>query len=399
VSLLRPAGSALGVVVVCLLAGELALRLACAVWLPANVVLAHHRVRDERVGWRLNPAYPDIDRWGFRNAAVPERADVVVIGDSQTYGYGVAPEQAWPSRLQTQTGRSVYNVACSAWGTAHGLVLFDSLRALQPRVVVAAVYAGNDLYDTFHLVDDLGQLTNLSTQDSPDRAALRDLQRRDPLHEKARHVTRLGRPTWPLRDALREHSRVFHLLHRVGGGSAALSGREAADWEAQRRRAQRHPAFLHAFDGGPGRRTLFTVPTRLLPQDVTDPRIAAGLQWTLAGLRDLARRSADAGAGFVVLWIPTKELVYGPLVEQAGGRRPADFDRLVQAETHVQQNVRRAAVSLGVRYVDALPALRQALLEGRRPYPVTADGHPTAAGYAEIARAVAGALDSSAAAL
>ena len=117
---------------VCLLSGELALRAAGALWPPASVFVSHHRIHDEHLGWRLNPGYPDIDAWGFRNDGVPDRADVVILGDSQTYGYGVPPQHSWPRVLQSLTGHSAYNIACSGYSPVHGLVIWDDVVSLQP---------------------------------------------------------------------------------------------------------------------------------------------------------------------------------------------------------------------------------------------------------------------------
>jgi len=389
---LRPVGklaNLLGFVVVCLLSGELALRTAGALWAPASVLVSHHRIHDEQLGWRLNPDYPDVDAWYFRNERVPARADIVILGDSQTYGYGVAPEFAWPRQLATETGWSTYNIACSGYSPAHGLVIWDSVISLQPRFVVAALYAGNDLYDTFDLVYGHGQLAHLRSPSSQRQAQIAALEAADPLAERARLVTRMGRPPWPLRDFLRDHFALFHFVRHLGGGSAALAGRGGDSWQAAQQRALRHPDFLYAHDDGAGSRTTLTVTKRLLPLDTADLRIDEGLQLTLGVLREMARRSAAAKARFLVLWIPTKELVFAPGI--AAGTMP-HLRRLIDAETAVQQQVRDSAANLGVPFIDALPALRRSLALGEGPYPQSTDGHPTAIGYAHIADVVAAVL-------
>src|SRR2546428_394876 len=45
------------------------------------------------------------DDWGFRNREVPETADIVVIGDSQTYGNTATMEDSWPYVVGRLTGR------------------------------------------------------------------------------------------------------------------------------------------------------------------------------------------------------------------------------------------------------------------------------------------------------
>lgn len=385
----KPVARILALVVLCLLTGELSLRAAGALWASARPFVAHHRVTDERLGWRLNPAYTDVDKWCFRNTVVPEHADIVILGDSQTYGYGVAPEKNWPRQLSALIGRSTYNIACSGYSPVHGLALWTDVASLTPRFVVAAIYAGNDLYDTFNLVYGHGQLAHLRSTESALQTAIATLEAARPLAEQARLVTRMGRTPWPLRDLLRNHSALFHFVRQLDGGSTALAARQEGSWRATRERAEQHPDYLHAHDGGAGLRTTLTIAKRLLPMDTSDPRIDEGLRMTLRGLREMSRRSAAIGARFLVLWIPTKELVFAPLVptESMPG-----FRRLIEIETDLRRQVLETAVDLDVSFVDALPALRRSLQEGEEPYPDTADGHPTEIGYTRIAGVVAGAL-------
>ncbi len=51
-------------------------------------------IPDERLRIRPNPALPDHDASGYRNPVVLERADIVVMGDSQTYGSEVSRKNA-----------------------------------------------------------------------------------------------------------------------------------------------------------------------------------------------------------------------------------------------------------------------------------------------------------------
>src|SRR5688572_30586092 len=51
-------------------------------------------VPDERLGHRPNPDKPGHDRKGFRNPEVPAKADIIALGDSQTYGTGVQRDEA-----------------------------------------------------------------------------------------------------------------------------------------------------------------------------------------------------------------------------------------------------------------------------------------------------------------
>ena len=51
------------------------------------------------------------DAWGFRNAGVPDRVDLVAAGDSQTYGNNAPATEAWPHWFGRASGSSVYNLS------------------------------------------------------------------------------------------------------------------------------------------------------------------------------------------------------------------------------------------------------------------------------------------------
>jgi hypothetical protein len=68
------------------------------------------------------------DLLGFRNAAVPNVADVVAIGDSQTYGNGVLLEQSWQY-----------------------LEMARRVPVFEPQATVVAYYTGNDAVESFRV--------------------------------------------------------------------------------------------------------------------------------------------------------------------------------------------------------------------------------------------------------
>jgi len=104
-------------------------------------------IPDPSLVYRPNPEYPEHDGRGFRNPAVPDRAELVALGDSMTYGVGVAPEESWPRQLATLAGRTMYNISYGGYGPVHSLLLWDEALSFQPHVVIEAVYVGNDLFD------------------------------------------------------------------------------------------------------------------------------------------------------------------------------------------------------------------------------------------------------------
>jgi hypothetical protein len=106
-------------------------------------------LEDPELGFRFAPDRGELDAWGFRNARVPERAEIVCLGDSQTYGVGVRADEAWPAVLARESGASVYTMAQGGYGPLQALVLAERAEALSPRVIVFALYLGNDVQDAW----------------------------------------------------------------------------------------------------------------------------------------------------------------------------------------------------------------------------------------------------------
>lgn len=144
----------------------------------ANRVIA---IPDERLGYRGNPNHPDHDARGYRNARALASADVVTLGDSNTYGISVKREQAWPSVLAARTGLNVYNMAFAGYGPGQITPQWPETLALRPRAVIVGFYFGNDLVDAFIKTD--GQAVPPGLVDLVQRAAA--LERQDPIAQKA----------------------------------------------------------------------------------------------------------------------------------------------------------------------------------------------------------------------
>lgn len=150
-------------------------------WASANVYNA-------RLGSRPNPLYMEHDKKGFRNLKVPSKADIIALGDSQTYGNGVDREEAWPSQLQSMTHKTVYNMSFGGYGPGHYLQLWDEALTLKPDTVMVAFYAGNDLFDSFDIVYRWGQLSELKNKDPEIQNKILKLQQIDPIEERIMNV-------------------------------------------------------------------------------------------------------------------------------------------------------------------------------------------------------------------
>ncbi len=89
-----------------------------------------------------------IDEKGFPNARVPERADVLFVGDSFAFGAGVADPPALQALVARAGDWTVYNVGIPGIGPIRERWLMEHHGLpLRPRAVVWFFFGGNDLTD------------------------------------------------------------------------------------------------------------------------------------------------------------------------------------------------------------------------------------------------------------
>ena len=127
--------------------------------------------------------------------------------------------------------------------------------------------------------------------------------------------------------------------------------------------------------------------------DLSDPRLAEGFRISLEAIREMNARARKAGVPFLVLLLPTKEIVF----REAAAGTPADagdYRKTVEAEAGDRQKAADFLRQEGIPFLDPLPALQQSLAKGEPPYPASSDGHPNPAGYRIIAGMVAGEMKS-----
>lgn len=361
-----------------------------------------HTLSDARLGYRPNPAYPGHDRRGFRNPSVPDNAHIVTLGDSQTYGTGVEPGQAWPRQLESISGRIVYSMAYGGYGPTHSLMLWDEAVALQPNMVIEAFYAGNDLFESFNVVHNQGKLSEFKSTDSQLQMRLRDAEQSEPIAERVSQMFRMGTPNAAIkkapttaksgnfspRKALAKYSKIYGLLRRTQYEAVRLvqqlnrASRE--EWEAAKAFAEAHPEYCQVFSNGQFK-TIFTSEYRLAALDLDDPRIAEGLQISLRAIKRMHELATARDIRFLVVLVPTKETVF-----RGHWQNPStSYHRLTEHEARFWAITKDVLARNGIEYLDALPALQAQLAAGIQPYQVSQDGHPNRHGHQAIAKLVA----------
>ncbi|MCG6871371.1 MAG: GDSL-type esterase/lipase family protein [Gammaproteobacteria bacterium] len=268
------------------------------------------------------------DLLGFRNLDVPSVADVVVIGDSQTYGNNAGIAESWPGRLQAQLGDAgrVYSMAIGGWSAPDYLVTAQLALALRPRLLVVAFYSGNDALESIRV----------AVKRPRDKALLGDLRVDLSLAPESVYPPPADE-LWPVQfsDGV---STVFTPRHRLVSNLA--NPVVDAGWEVMGRVAERIVALANAA----GAKVLFTV-------------------------------------------VPTKERVYQQRVV-ATGERYEDYLHLVTEEARRTQSFAARLRATGAGYVDLVIPLQRSATGPKPLYPPDANGHPLAAGYEVIATAL-----------
>ena len=136
-----------------------------AFWLRDRGAFPHVNfyVADARLGVRLRPGAREriafggnpvthvrINRDGTRGGELPPPGgnEILVVGDSQTFGLGVEEDAAFAARLGQLTGRPVVNAGVPTYGPGeYDAVVEEMLARRRPATVVYVVNMANDLFE------------------------------------------------------------------------------------------------------------------------------------------------------------------------------------------------------------------------------------------------------------
>ncbi len=154
------------------------------------------------------------------------------------------------------------------------------------------------------------------------------------------------------------------------------------DWEEIKSDAIQKQKFAEIYESG-NLKTVFTPAYRLSALNFEDARISEGFQMSLKALKILAENSEQADIQFVVLLIPTKELVFKGVVDLT--KMSENYKNQTAQEESLWLKTKSFLKDNQIDFVDALPVLRALVLEGRQPYPMTSSGHPNEIGHEMIA--------------
>lgn len=294
-----------------------------------------------------------VDGMGFRNAwPWPDRAEIVAVGDSLTFGYGVTDGQAWPCLLERAVAPNrVINLGLIGAGPQQYLRVFQTFgTSLRPKLVLVGVFAQNDFWDAniFDRWLQSGAGGNFMVWRDFGRGPHVTFNARDPLGSLERVLRASVLPT--LRG-----SYTYNLLRALRGGAEGPL-----------------PAPPRVFQFADGSRLQLFESDYLAKFAAAQPDHRE-FRLVLDALEQIDTLAKQQGARTLMVLQPGKEQVYLPLL---GDTREDPTSAL-----------RAALDRLGIEYLDLAPGFRDRAVAGERLF-FEVDGHPNQAGYDLIARLV-----------
>lgn len=336
--------------------------------------LSPNLISDEALGYRIEPHSGKHDSWGFRNRFVPQSAEIVTIGDSQTYGDGATADHAWPSILGRITNRTVYNLSLGGYGPAQFLHLLEqNALKLDPRIVIVALYCGNDFENAYEMVYGYPYWKELR---NPQFTAV------DTNRLEVKSVVEANRPKFLgfIRGWLRSNSVLYGFL-KVQLASITYTVTQEG--------FIKDPRFTYAIDKDENILIGFKSQMTRRQCNVHDPRIQEGLRITFEIINRMNLICREKGIYFLTILIPTKELVYSHYLEQVQEIvNPEIIRDVISSEISLREMVIEHLSANHIAFLDLLGDMQKRLQE-QPIYHFSPNSHPNANGYKAIAEEVA----------
>ena len=277
------------------------------------------------------------DRHGFRNSRNLDRADIVVLGDSNIEGYLTAEAELATTKLSQLQSKVVANLGHSGYGPQQELVVLKRYGLpLQPETVIWTFFEGNDLSD----VEQYDRQRTQSSSTWRHNVWYRSLTRNV--------FARLGRPVGPCTPS--SHIAQFQA--------------EFTDEHGQVRRVLFAPSEVQPFSEGP-------------------------LEKAIDAIAQAAMLCQERNIRFLVAFIPEKYRVYHRLNNVRFVSDAMASWRVSPLPAEIGR--RLTALKYNIRYVDLTPALAQASRRGIATY-LPDDTHWTDQGNRVVAETLDQAL-------
>jgi hypothetical protein len=326
-----------------------------------------------------------INAFGFRGAEQAiEPGQIVVVGDSFTFGFGLPDGETWPERLQAELeaegdARAVYNLGVPGTDTLFHIRTVRRFLAHEPSLVVVAVL----------LADDIQQVYEARLRQTPSKWG----DRRARVSGAGKDALRTFLPGWYRAYGLAQYFQMARNTPPQASGEAVTAG-----WADDARRllalrstplpAELQDAALRGLINPGLLQFAVAYPNRSWEfwssLEANDPVAVEVVTNIAAELESLNREISEYGGRLEILSMPSGEFVRSAFTanyRHYGANIPERNLSTIQPERLLGEYL--AAVD--VSFVPSLEWFRANALED--PFFPT-DGHPNAAGSEMLARFV-----------
>ena len=323
------------------------------------------------------PGYPDvpyaltIDEQGFRNTALQDQYDWIVLGDSFAEGSSVSDEQVWTTRLAKLRNVSLYNLGMSGGSP---VTYLDTLQkfgiSLKPRAALYLLYEGNDLRDSNFRPQKL--------EDSPKATFFESIFKASPLRLRIKEsMVRLlgpvGRNRYAKDPAVNDPSHPMYPVAWLPLETPAGSG---YGYAFDLKRLEQHFLTEERF-----RKTVACAESLRLLNETYKVCQANGIKLFVIYAPDKPHVLIDE----IVSRIPPQQLHAFMEMRVENLPDPEALGKLLQAGTSVRQHVfEQFCADNNIAFISLTDILRQKTVEGRRTY-YSYDQHWTPEGHDVVA--------------
>jgi glycosyltransferase involved in cell wall biosynthesis/lysophospholipase L1-like esterase len=334
-------------------------------------------VRHDVLGYALpRHVYEDTDENGYRNPSVPPSAEIVVLGDSQSYGYNALSRESWPKQLERMSGHSVYNMAVGGHGPAQYYHLLEQAFSLKPKLIIVGFYIGNDVNDACAVFglkywQDFAKTHQVAVDGC------------DPIFGGLR--TSKGEDEQTLSQLRRSvrYSNLLMLLKQVPAIRDFVSRRR--DLKV----VEQHPNQAWAVTLNTGAQHIFSLDAPERYDGQGPPWAATATEVSKWFLTEIRNKAAANNVNLLVVLIPNKADVFVDYFTSNRRAMPVGFSSIIAYDTRVRERLKAHLATLGVPTVDALPMMAaHAADTAPQVYFGYLEDHPTRVGYQAIAEAV-----------
>ncbi|MDO8610306.1 MAG: hypothetical protein Q7R95_07185, partial [bacterium] len=315
-----------------------------------------------------------VDERGFNNKIALNKADIVAIGDSHTYG--ITNGASWPKYLSEFSGKIVYGIGMGGFGPAQYYHFLDTAIELDPDIIILGLYTGNDAWDTYRAVYYTDYWIEFRSDDFIDD---------EPLTSK--EVNKVDVRFEGLRDFMRKYSALYKftaqqtriLREYIGLAEPRTIG--ITNWNTD------DPDASLKYDDIEKIKTVMWPAHRLRGMNLNDKTVQEGSKIMFNFFDEIYSKTKENNIKLIFVFIPTKQMAYAKLAEDRLNENQY-YKGIVENEIKFKNTVNEYCNKRVILCHDLLPDIQEALDGSKQLYSESLDDHPIADGYEVYAESI-----------